>query len=332
MGLFWDNWIAVAIAVPVFYALDSVLDVFFVGKKIYHDPVHATVITGFFSVIYIFVIVFEYKEFELPQPAILLVCIANGVFYIGHVYFYFRVLFKLNDVSNLECFLGFSVILVPAFAFIFLGEKLTVYQYIGIGISLIGVLCLFVTSITKGSVKDSFLTMGYAVLILSLTFIIQDKIYQHVNFYTGLLLFLIGQVLASIILCKACHCRISVTETYRFGPVFLLSQIIGVAAVIFSQRAISISPSVTIVVAIETTTPLFIMIFSFLAIPILSFFSGKECFSISILKLQLNKLTYKLLAFCCLFIGVVLTSSPEIVKNYVMENIYYTISDSESGR
>lgn len=326
---FWHSWIAVAVAVPILYACDSVLDIFFVDRKIYRDPLHATIITGLFSALFLFALAFKFDYFKLPSLTVIAVCIANGILYIGHVYFYFRVLFKINDASNLECFLGFSVILVPAFAFIFLGEKFNAFQYIGIAISLIGVLCLFVVNVTKGSIKETFLTMTYAVVILSLTFIIQDKMYQYVNFYTGLMLFLTGQVLASLILCKAYRCQISAAETYKYGPMFIFSQVLGVAAVIFSQRAISISPSVTIVVAIETTTPLFIMVFSFLAIPVLSLFRGKECFSIPILKLQLNRMKYKLLAFSCLLIGIILTSSPEFVENYFAANFYPTRDNFE---
>ncbi len=330
MEEFWHSWIVVAVAVPVFYALDSVLDVFFVDRKIYRDPVHATVISGLFSVLYLFALVFKFKDFQLPELTILAAGIGNGMFYIGHVYFYFRVLFKLNDASNLECFLGFSVILVPAFAFIFLGEKLTLFQYIGTGISVIGVLCLFLINIARDSAKHSFLIMSHAVIILSLTFIIQDKIYQYVNFYTGLVLFLTGQVLASLVIWRVCRCRISAKQTYKFGPMFLMSQLLGVAAVVFSQRAINISPSVTYVVAIETTTPLFIMIFSFLAIPVLSYFRGKKCFSIAILHLQLTKLTYKLFAFGCLLVGILLTSSPDIIENYIASSFYGSVSDFDA--
>ena len=327
MSSFWNSWISVAVAVPIFYALDSVLDVFFVGKNIYRDPVHATVISGLFSSLYLIALLFEFQQFEMPEPIILAACVANGMFYIVHVYFYFKVLFNLNDASNLECFLGFSVILVPAFAFIFLGEKLTEFQYIGIGISLVGVICLFIINITKNSFKKTSIAMCYAVIILSLTFVIQDKIYQHVNFYTGLILFLAGQIVASLIYLKIYCCQISIKQTIRFGPLFLLSQLLGVAAVIFSQRAINISPSITFVVAIETTTPLFIMLFSFLAIPILSFFHGKDCFSIPILKLQLHKIRFKLLAFVCLLVGIILTSSPDLVENYFASNFHTLASN-----
>lgn len=317
MEYLWQSWIIVALAVPIFYALDSVLDVFFVDQNIFRDPVHATVLTGLFSLFYLIGLLVVHEQIHLPKLNILIISIANGMFYIAHIYFYFKVLFKLNDASNLECFLGFSVILVPAFAFFFLGEKLTSYQYLGIGISLIGVIWLFIISVAKNTIKESFLTMSYTVTILSLTYVIQDKIYQHTNFYTGLMLFLFGQFLASVAIWKICHCRISIKETYKYGPLFLASQLLGVAAVIFSQRAINLSPSVTIVVAIETTTPLFIMLFSFIAILGLTIFSGKQCFSIPIFRLQLNRLTYKIFAFCCLLIGVALTSSPELAKNYL---------------
>ena len=318
----WHSWIIVALAVPIFYALDSVLDVFFVGRKIFRDPVHATVLTGLFSIFYLIGLIAMHEQIYLPELNILIISIANGMFYIAHIFFYFKVLFKLNDASNLECFLGFSVILVPALAFLFLGEKLTSFQYLGIGISLIGVIWLFIISVAKNTIKESFLTMSYTVTILSITYVIQDNIYQQINFYTGLMLFLLGQFLASLLIWKLYNCRISIKETYKFGPLFLVSQMLGVAAVIFSQRAISISPSVTLVVAIESTTPLFIMLFSFLAILVLTIFSGKKCFSIPIFRLQLNKLAYKLFAFCCLLIGVILTSSPELVKNYLNLNFY----------
>ena len=332
MEIFWHSWIAVAIAVPVFYALDSVLDVFFVGKNVFQNPAHATVISGLFSIIYLVGLIYNHEIFNFPDITLTLVCLANGMLYIAHVYFYFKVLFKLNDASNLECFLGFSVILVPVLAFVFLGEKLAMFQYLGILISFLGVTCLFVISVTKRSFKDSFYNMTNTVVLLSLTYIIQDKVYQQVNFHTGLTLFLIGQALASILLWKFKKCRLSIRETCKFGPLFFISQMLGVAAVIFSQRAINISPSVTFVVAIETTTPLFIMMFSLMAISFLKLFSGQQCICIPIFKLQLNKMAYKCLAFSCLLFGVIMTSSPDLIKSYVDTNLVAITSSTTTPR
>lgn len=324
---FWQSWIAVAVAVPVFYAIDSVLDVFFVGRNIYRSPAHATVITALYSMLFLFMLAFRIEKFVLPHPYVFILCVATGMFYVVHIYYYFSVLFKLNDAPNLECFLGFSVILVPALAYVFLDEALTLSQYIGIGISLTGVICLFVISLAKGASNITFLSMSSAVVILSLVFVLQDKMYEQVNFYTGLVLFLSGQVFAALALWKGFQCRISLKETLKYGPLFVASQILGIAAVIFSQRAISISPSVTLVVAIETTTPLFIMLFSFLAIPVLSYFRGYECLSLPILELQLDRISYKILAFFCLLVGVICTSAPDILENHVVANLYDLASD-----
>ena len=49
MSMLWDGWVWVALAVPILYALDAILDIFFVGKSVYRNPTHATVLTGLFS-------------------------------------------------------------------------------------------------------------------------------------------------------------------------------------------------------------------------------------------------------------------------------------------
>ena len=329
MDAFWHGWLWVTFAVPIFYALDCVLDVFFVGKNIYRNAVHATILTGLFYVVFLLALLPLHDQFIKPEFEILVMGIANGVFYLLHIYFYFRALFSLNDASNLECILGFSVLLVPLLAFVFLGQELTNAQYLGISIAAIGVITLAIVSISKGAFLSSLTTLSGAVILLSITFVIQDEVFRHVNFYTGLVLFIAGKIIAAIILWIGSDVKGIIKDTYRHGSLFLFSQFLGVCAVIFLQRAINISPSVTLVAAIETTTPLFIMLFSLLLLFIMSIFKNKDALACSILVLQINKLPYKLFAFTLLLSGIFISSAPQPMSDYLQ--LSFTLINEQLG-
>jgi len=311
MSFIWDSWVWVALAVPIFYGLDAVLDAFFVGKSVYKNPVHATILSGLFSGLAILFFLFQNQVIERPALLIILACLLNGGLYLIHVYFYFKALFKLNDSSNIEVFLGFSVFLVPVLAFIFLNEKLIFNQYLGISIALIGVVILTIASIKRKSFIRTLLPMGGAILLLSISFVIQDEIYQHVSFQAGLSYFMGGQVIAALLLWLGTECKGVVSSAEKFGPLFIFSQFLGVLAVVFSQRAIDISPSISYVAAIETTTPLFIMLFSLMLFPFLSDNSSRPSSTVFILKQQLVKMPTKIVAFTFLLIGIIFITSPE---------------------
>ncbi len=316
MSMIWDGWIWVALAVPILYGLDAVLDAFFVGKSVYRNPVHATILSGLFSGLLIFFLLAQNQQFERPPLLIVLACLLNGAIYLFHVYFYFKALFKLNDSSNIEVFLGFSVFLVPVLAFIFLNEKLILNQYLGITIALIGVIILTIASINRKSFTLTLLPLGGAILLLSISFVIQDEIYQHVSFHTGLTYFMVGQVIAALLLWLGTECNGVVSSAKRFGPLFIFSQFLGILAVVFSQRAIDVSPSISYVAAIETTTPLFIMLFSLLLFPFLSGNSNRRNpdSAVFILRQQLAKMPTKIVAFVFLLVGIIFITIPESVS------------------
>ena len=313
MSILWDGWVWVALAVPILYALDAILDVFFVGKSVYRNPTHATVLTGLFSGFVLLILLFQSSPADKPSLPILIVALVNGAVYLFHVYFYFRALFKLNDSSNLEVFLGFSVFLVPVLAFFFLNEQLIFNQYIGISVALIGVTILAIASIQRKSFVKSLLPMIGAIVLLSISMVIQDEIYQHVSFQSGLTYFMVGNIIAALLLWLGTECKEVISSAKRFGPLFIFSQLLGLLAVVFAQRAINISPSISYIAAIETTTPLFIMLFSLLLFPFLSVKKRPDA-AIFIIKQQLVKVPSKVIAFAFLLIGIIFITIPESVS------------------
>lgn len=304
MDELWNMWVWVAFAVPVLFALDCVLDVFFIDRYLYRNPLHASIITGLFSGAVLVLLLPGYKSFQLPEFQILFLAVANGVIYLLYIYFYFKALFKLNDAANLETFLGFSVFLVPVLGFLVLDEQFFQKHYLGIGIASCGVAILAFANCQRGQFSKSLVTMSSAIVLLSVTFVIQDKVYAHVGFYTGLVLFLIGKLMAAVLLWAGSDCKGVISDARKFSRLFIFSQLVGVIAVVFVQRAINISPSVTIVAAIEASTPFFIMVFSLLLIPIISV--GHANGVQNVLKLQLEKVPAKIIATGFLLIGIIL--------------------------
>lgn len=258
----WNSWVAMSLLSAAAWGLSCVIDVCFVGEGIYRKPVDGVLIAGLFCAL-------PFLAFNEPgnthdvDTGVVVVALLSGIFYLLHVYFYFKALFALNDASNAEIFNTLSVLIVPILAFFMLGELLPVRYYVAIGISVLGIVVLirFQLSVLTWQVA---VLLGVSVLFVSLVMVMQAWVLRFVDYKTAVSLFSASAVVAVLaLLIGRGHLRQRVLVICRrIGWLLLVVEFLELTAVFGSQRATDVAPSVSLVALLECSLPIFVMVFS----------------------------------------------------------------------
>lgn len=262
----WDSWIAMGLIAAAAWGFSCVIDVCFVGEGVYREPLDGPLIAGLFCILPLFV--FGETEAILEvDPRVVVVALLAGVCYLLHIYFYFKALFVLNDASNAEIFNNLSVLVVPVLAFIFLGEILNPLHYLAIALSLAGVLVLVRLQLSTLTWKVAAM-LGLSVLFISLVMVMQAWVLRFVSYQTAVFLFSSAAFVSVLCLLST---RIRQRRRVfhlckRFGLFFAGVQVLELVAVLGSQRATDVGPSVSLVALVECSLPLFVMTFSWITL------------------------------------------------------------------
>jgi drug/metabolite transporter (DMT)-like permease len=273
----WNNWLLLAFAAPFFWAAVNVIDLYFVMEA-YEDEYEGAIITGFFQIIPAVAILS--RGIPTADNKIILLALFGGVFFFLAMFFYFKALFVVDDISLLQVLWNLVAIFVPCMAFLLLDEKLTLIQYAGIFVTFLGAGLMSANKkLRRSNYSKIILIMLGAIFFLSLSMVIQDKVYSSTDFWSGLLIFCFGNVLGSI-------CLLLLKKRNNIGHIlhlnkkyfgwFLMTEMITIAGVLCAQRTIDRSPSVSFVAVIESFQPAFILMISALSFVFFTLFSLKK--------------------------------------------------------
>lgn len=272
MDLLWHWWLPVAFAAPFLWALVSVLDLYFV-HGLYRDEWDGTLISGGFQLFPWLLVAPGILPFTLPPPEAVLPALAGGAMFLAAFFFYFRALFRCADSPMILVLWHVSVLVVPVLAWAWLDERLQPEHYLGIALAFIGS-TLFVAR--KGLLRQGFLriagTMAWAVLLFSTSMVLQEDAFRHADdrFLDVYLVSSLGMAAAALALAalnpKATAARIRRFSGFKARHIGLLvfAEVVSLGATLFSQRAVDLSPSPSFVAAVESSTPMFVMLLSLL--------------------------------------------------------------------
>ena len=261
----WGNWIIVSFLTPAVWALVNLIDAYFV-KGIYENEYDGATISCLFQIVPLVSIL--WTGFPVIEEKIALLAIFGGLTFSVSMFFYFKALFVSNDVSLVETFLNSVSIIVPILAFFLIGEILNLSQYIGVAIVFVGAVGLaFDGDIRKRRFLKIAAMMLIAVLFLAVSMIAEREVYSQVSFWDGFLYFSFGVFLAGVFFYflrrKKGNGSLFVLAKRYLGW-FIAAELLALAGVLTSQRAIDISPAVSFVAVIESFIPVFILIFGVL--------------------------------------------------------------------
>lgn len=241
----------------------------FVGEGIYREPVDGPLVAGIFYIIPLALFGVPTTTVETStygvNPAIVAVASFAGIAYLLHIYFYFKALFALNDASNAEIFNTLSVLIVPVLAFAIIGEVLEPLHYAALGLAMTGIVVLVGTQLLTLTWTVA-LHLGLSVLCISLSMVLQAWVLQFVPYHTAAWLFAAAIFLGvlGVLAVRAETRRRIVRLCGRFGVLFIGVELLEMGAVLGSQRATDLGPSVSLVALLECSLPVFVMLFSWL--------------------------------------------------------------------
>jgi drug/metabolite transporter (DMT)-like permease len=273
-----NNWFLIALIAPLFWALVNIIDVYFV-EQIYDNEYDGTVITGLFQILPWLMIPFI--GLVVPDAKIAIMAMLGGFCIVASYFFYFKALFITSDSTLILILWNSVAIFVPILAFLFLQEKLTLFQYLGIILTFLGVMYLsFDQKIKEKNILKVIAIMSATVLLWSASMILAKSVYSNTSFQGGIMFFSLGSMLTGLffyVLRQKKHEKGNLVAIGRkYFKWFLLSEILTLSGIVTSQRAIDLSPSVSFVAVIESIQPAFIVISSAVIFIIISRFSNKN--------------------------------------------------------
>ncbi|MGB5586470.1 MAG: hypothetical protein WBN78_01775 [Gammaproteobacteria bacterium] len=259
----WENWILLALLAAIGWAISCIIDVCFVGGRIFREPSDGPVITGLFCLIPLALLLPRIQDWNAMSVSVIGAASVAGLCYFLHVYFYFRALLAMNDGSRAEIFNNLCVLFVPVLAFILLGEELQPIYYLALGLALGGVLLLTRWEIA-GVNRRATGCLVISVVCMSLSMVLQASVFDQTDYVSGISVFFLTTFVVAVLVTvsKRARRRRITHLCRRFGILFVGVQLLDMVAVMASQRATDMAPAVSLVAMVECALPVFVMAFS----------------------------------------------------------------------
>ena len=321
------HWLVVSFAAPALWALVNIIDVYFV-KGIYLDELDGTIISGLFQMVPWLVLGFFFRAdtagaffaggvwpWFAPEAWL---GFAGGLFFTAAFYFYFKALFSHSDAALLQIMWSLTIVVVPALSFFLWGETLPIIKYAGMGIVLVGAVTFTLSKTLQLRASGRYVAiMMCAVFLLSLGMVCEDRAYTLLAdkglgdqaFLAGFLLFSLGAFAGGILFALFFR-RNPWPLLKKYAAVFVVIEGVSFLGTLASQRAISLSPSVSFVAAVETMVPAFIALYSVLIMLFAVRLFGKSARALpQMYREQLAGWPVKLCATLAMAAGVYIISS-----------------------
>jgi drug/metabolite transporter (DMT)-like permease len=305
-----DNWIVMALIATGAWALSCVVDVCFVGNGVYRKASDGPLVAGLFCLVPALLTGIT-LQVDTIGLRVIVVTALSAIAFLLHVHFYFKALFSFNDAVNAEIFNTLGILVVPILAFLLLGERLALLNYVAIVAAAVGILTL----VRFQASKMSRLTIGYliaSVICVSLMMVMQAWALAQTNYTAVVFVFSAAAFIAVLVLFAARRgeqqriarmCR-------RFGALFVLLQLLEIGAVLASQRATDLGPSVSLVALLECSLPVFVMVFSWLfAVAARQWSSRRAMAMLPVLSLQTTAAPSKLISMLMIILAIVLVQA-----------------------
>lgn len=308
MQAVWNNWLLVAVMAPALWALVNIVDAYFV-KEVYKDEHDGIIISGLFNAIPWLVVPFVKVVF--PSWEMSLVAIFGGYLYMLSMYFYFKAMFATGDAALIQVIWNLASLVVPILAFGIIGEKLSSLQYLGIIVTFIGAMALSLEKNSKENLFKILFPMFGAVMLVSISMVAEKVVYTRTEFLGGFLMFSLGSFLTGGTFLIVRTIQGKTGHLFKLNKNNALSfagaELLALAGVICSQRAIDISPAVSFVAVIESLMPAFVIAQSLIIFVIFKAFSlNREDMARDIYNNQTKGWGVKLVAVSIMAIGIYL--------------------------
>jgi len=258
------TWLLFALIAPAFYAAANLLDNFLSAQK-FRNPLSLVFYASLFNIAFI-PLAFLFGRGSIPSVHLLPAIIILGVINIGYLYPYYRGL-QSDDTSVAASFFSLSRILIPLWAYLVVGERLAIVQYIGMGIILASVIIVSIRFDKQAfRFSKAFWYIGAAAFTLSFEGVLFKYLYEHgatVGTAVG------GQLAVSFLIALSLLAIPKVRKLVRSDfpafksstSIFIAEESFTFAAVMLENQAISRAP-VSLVKSISLLTPFYLILYA----------------------------------------------------------------------
>jgi uncharacterized membrane protein len=257
-------WLIIALLAPIFYAVSNVFDNILANKS-FKNPMTLVFYTSLFNVVFV-IFLFLFFNFSLPSISLLPIFILLGVINILYLFPYYKGL-QNDDTSIVSSFFGLGRIFIPIWAFFIIGEQLSVLEYIGIVLIIIGSVLLSI----RGSLKDikfskAIFYILFASFVISFEGVLLKYLFEHgVSVIVGIG----GEMFISFVygLFFLLHkkTRLDIVENFFLFKkkilIFFGEEVATFVAFFSGSYALSIAP-VSLVQGVGALTPFFVLAYA----------------------------------------------------------------------
>lgn len=261
-----DNWILMAFLTPIAWALVNLLDVYF-SKEVYSSPYDGATISSIFQSLFLILPICGLVEFSYNGLPPLIVGVLSGILFQLACLYYFKSLFLHSDVIWVQIIWNLNMAVVPILSFFILKQSLSLQTIGGIIAIFAGSsLLVFDHKISIGLTKNVSLFMLSSMLLFSLSKVCEAAIFTEFNtpFTTGYTYFSFGSFLVAT--WNLIFQKTKLDLLFKFWGRFSFAESLSIIATISSERAIFLKGSSSLVVLIEGYTPLFTLLFTYIAL------------------------------------------------------------------
>lgn len=269
-----DNWLFYALLFPALFGVVNIIDDNFL-RKVYRSSYFGAIISGFFGMFPLLGVF--YFPIQIASASTILVGVLAGFLTVIYYLFYFKALEKEYPSVVIALF-NLTPIFALIIAFLFLGEILTFYHFLGFGLILGASTILSIGKVNKKlSVSKGLVPVLIASFLYSVVGVLGKYLYNQVDFVSGYMYFAVGMGLGGLFLSLVPkEGRKFYTE---FGKsfkkwiiVFVLIELIGITAEVVNNLAISKGP-VSLVKVVEGVQPIYVLIYALILFPFFPRFS-----------------------------------------------------------
>lgn len=294
-------WILIAFLGPIQHALANILDNYFVNK-IFKHPAILVFYSSLINILFIPLILI-FKRPHLPTLKLIPLYFILGAIEIAYLYPYYKAL-QDDDTSIVTSLFDLGKIFVPILAFFIVKERLSLIQYLGFIVLILGSTLLTIHhSKKKFKFTKALPYMMLVSFILAFESVIYKYIFETTDWATGFIWPMVTSFLIIIPILLFRKYRKMIKSHYKDFKtkihLFVIEELLTFGGSAASTFAISLAP-VTLVESIDSFQPFFVLIYAILFSKIFPKYF-KE-------KIDISTIGKKIILFTVMIIGVILVS------------------------
>lgn len=261
------EWLALSLIATALWAASNIIDKVVLSEYI-KRPIFCVAIAGFLGFVLAMIETLS-LQVQIVKTVPLILCLIEGFFYIGALFFYFKAL-SIEEVTRIVPVLQTIPIVTLFLSIIFLGEILKPVQYTGIALIIIGAL---VVSFKKGSgnilmLNKAFLLILLSCLLFGISWVLSKYVLNSISYWNFFFWSRIGGFLAVCCLLftipsyKKLGIHLKEMPKKSFG-LLTTSEVVNLIALFIATIALS-KGLASIVSTVTSSQPLFVLIYAFL--------------------------------------------------------------------